>query len=101
VLTLTGSATLANYQSALRSVTYLNTSDNPSTATRTVSFVVNDGTRQQHAATRNIAVTAVNDAPVVTTTGAAGLHRERRRHRGGQRPDRSATWTTPPSPAPR
>jgi len=32
VLTLTGSATLANYQTALRSVTYLNSSDNPSTA---------------------------------------------------------------------
>ncbi|HQA12445.1 delta-60 repeat domain-containing protein, partial [Zoogloea sp.] len=63
VLTLTGSATLANYQSALRSVTYVNSSDNPSTATRTVSFVVNDGTANSSAATRNIAVTAVNDAP--------------------------------------
>ena len=42
-LTLTGSDTLANYQAALRSVTYQNTSDNPSTATRTVSFTVNDG----------------------------------------------------------
>ena len=32
VLTLTGSATVANYQTALRSVTYVNTSDNPSTS---------------------------------------------------------------------
>ncbi len=41
-LTLSGSATLAQYEAALRSITYTNTSDNPSTATRTVSFTVND-----------------------------------------------------------
>jgi hypothetical protein len=75
VLTLTGSATLANYQSALRSVTYINTSDNPSTATRTVSFV-NDGSASSAAATRDITVTAVNDAPVVTTTGSALAYTE-------------------------
>ncbi|WP_189688244.1 cadherin domain-containing protein, partial [Pseudorhodoferax aquiterrae] len=69
VLTLTGSATVANYQAALRSITYVNTSDNPSTATRTVSFVVNDGTASSAAATRDIAVTAVNDAPVITSNG--------------------------------
>src|SRR4029434_2993503 len=32
VLTLTGSATVANYQTALRSVTYANSSTNPSTS---------------------------------------------------------------------
>ena len=42
VLTLTGADTVAAYQAALRSVTYQNTSDNPSTLTRTVSFSVND-----------------------------------------------------------
>ncbi|RCW63875.1 DUF4347 domain-containing protein, partial [Pseudorhodoferax soli] len=76
VLTLSGSATVANYQAALRSVTYVNTSDNPSTATRTVSFVVNDGTTTSTAATRNISVTAVNDAPVVTTTGTTLAYTE-------------------------
>ena len=69
MLTLTGSASVANYQTALRSVTYANSSDNPSTATRTVSFVVNDGSTNSTAATRNITVTAVNDAPVVTVPG--------------------------------
>jgi Domain of unknown function (DUF4347)/NPCBM/NEW2 domain/Bacterial Ig domain/Cadherin-like/Putative Ig domain/Cadherin domain len=64
VLTLTGSSTLANYQTALRSITYVNTSDNPSTATRTASFVVNDGVTDSNPATRNISVTATNDAPV-------------------------------------
>ncbi len=38
VMTLTGSATVANYQAALRSLTYFNSSDSPSTATRTVSI---------------------------------------------------------------
>ena len=35
VLTLSGMASVANYQAALRSVTYFNSSDNPSTLTRT------------------------------------------------------------------
>ncbi|MDZ8259486.1 beta strand repeat-containing protein [Nostoc sp. ChiQUE01b] len=64
ILTLIGSATLANYQTALRSITYTNSSDNPSTTSRTVSFVVNDGTANSTAVTRNINITAVNDAPV-------------------------------------
>ncbi|WP_300435043.1 hypothetical protein, partial [Zoogloea sp.] len=76
VLTLSGSATLANYQSALRSVTYLNSSDAPSTATRTVAFVTSDGSASSAAVTRDIAVTAVNDAPVVTTTGSSLAYTE-------------------------
>jgi Domain of unknown function (DUF4347)/Concanavalin A-like lectin/glucanases superfamily len=65
VLTLTGSATLAQYQAALRSVTYINSSDGPSTATRTVSFVVNDGSANSNTGVRNISVAAVNDAPTI------------------------------------
>ncbi len=73
-LTLTGAATTANYQAALRSITYTNSSDAPSTATRTVSFTVNDGALSSSVVTRAIAITAVNDAPVnllpgVQTTG--------------------------------
>ncbi|HSD36510.1 MAG TPA: putative Ig domain-containing protein [Rhodocyclaceae bacterium] len=68
-LTLSGSATVANYQAALRSITYFNTSDNPSTATRTVSFSVNDGSANSSVATRTISVTAVDDAPVAVDDG--------------------------------
>ena len=68
VLTLTGSATVANYQTALRSVTYANSSTNPSTSARTVSVVVNDGTASSNTATRSITVAAVNDPPVVAMT---------------------------------
>ena len=64
VLTLSGSATVAQYEAALRSVTYANASDAPSTAVRTVSFVVSDGVSSSNTASRNVAVSAVNDAPV-------------------------------------
>ncbi|MHC2534905.1 VCBS domain-containing protein [Bradyrhizobium diazoefficiens] len=71
-LTLTGSSSVANYQTALDSVTYLNTSDNPSGVARTVTIITNDGTANSVAVTDTINVTPVNDAPVgVNDTGSA------------------------------
>ncbi len=61
-LTLSGSETLANYQAALRAVTYANNRLNPSTAMRTVSFKVNDGQADSNVLTRNIAVQLLNPA---------------------------------------
>lgn len=74
VLTLTGSSSVANYQAALRSVTYSNTSENPSTATRTINFQVDDGSalnNTSNVATASVSVTAVNDAPVVNTQSSS------------------------------
>ncbi|MHB8524432.1 MAG: beta strand repeat-containing protein, partial [Limisphaerales bacterium] len=68
VLTLSGFVTVANYQTALQAVTYANSSQNPSTLTRTVSFKANDGTADSNTGTRNISITPVNNPPVVTTT---------------------------------
>ncbi len=69
-LTLTGSATRAAYEAALESVRYQNVSDNPSTATRTVTWIVTDDTAvASSGATSSITVQAVNDAPVVTAGG--------------------------------
>jgi hypothetical protein len=71
VLTLTsagGTATVAQWQAALRSVTYQDISDSPDTTTRTISFTVNDGTRDSLAGTKAVSVTAVNDAPTLSTT---------------------------------
>ncbi|MBL0743119.1 tandem-95 repeat protein [Chryseolinea lacunae] len=66
-LTLTGSATKANYQTALRAVKYQNTNtDAPSTTARTLSFTVNDGTVNSNTVSRNINVSGVNDAPVLS-----------------------------------
>jgi large repetitive protein len=70
VLTLTGSASLASYQVAVRSVTYSNSSDTPSTADRTIEISVSDGTSNSSPASRTVTVAAVNDAPVVTTAGS-------------------------------
>ena len=70
VMTLTSAgstATLAQWQTALQSVTYSNSSDNPSVAARTVSYTVNDGTANSNIVTSTINVTAVNDAPVLAT----------------------------------
>ncbi|HEV8116143.1 MAG TPA: VCBS repeat-containing protein, partial [Acidimicrobiales bacterium] len=64
-LTLSGTATLADYQTALRSVTYANSSGNPSTLGRTVTFQVDDGGPDDNLSnlvTRDIAITADNDA---------------------------------------
>ena len=44
VLTLTGSASKASYESALESIKYQNTStENPNTGNRTITWLVNDG----------------------------------------------------------
>src|SRR5581483_1909175 len=69
--TLTGTDTKQNYQTALRNVTYVNNSDNPSGATRIVTFTVLDGspTNGSGSATRAIAVTPVNDPPQFTDQG--------------------------------
>ncbi len=66
ILTLTGSATKANYETALRSVTYQNTSEDPVTTTRTVRFRVNDGDINSNTVSRNITVVGVNDLPVLS-----------------------------------
>jgi len=65
VLTLTGSATVADYQAALRSVSYVNASSAPTAGTRTVSIAVSDGSAGSATVARNVTVTAVTVAPVV------------------------------------
>ena len=74
-LTLSGAATVAAYRTALRTVTYANSSNNPSTTARTASFIANDGTATG-SATRGITVTAVNDAPVLNATGGSLAYTE-------------------------
>ncbi len=74
ILTLTGTSSVANYQAALASVTYFDSSDNPSAAPRTISFSVDDGASansHSNTATATVDVTPVNDAPVVTFAAPA------------------------------
>ena len=63
-------ATKAEWQAALRAVTYANTSDTPTTTTRSVDFVINDGTELSNTLTSTVAITAVNDVPVAQTSSA-------------------------------
>ena len=74
VVTFNSNATVSAVQALVRNVTYRNVSDNPSTAARTVRFVVTDGDGGTSApVTRAIALTAVNDAPVLAGIEAAAL----------------------------
>ncbi|MEM7314666.1 MAG: hypothetical protein AAF497_16080, partial [Planctomycetota bacterium] len=70
-LSLTGTGSLADYQTVLRSVTYENTSDAPDTATRTITFEVTDPDGETGSATRLVDLVAVNDAPTVTASSTA------------------------------
>jgi hypothetical protein len=67
VLTLVGSASVADYETALRTVEFSSSNDDP-VASKTIELTVNDGDADSNAATKEIAVTPVNDPPVVTTS---------------------------------
>ena len=71
-LTLSGTATVAAYQSALASVTYTDTAHDASTASRTVSFVFNDGIMFSNTAVKAILPQAVTIVPIATLTGLNG-----------------------------
>jgi hypothetical protein len=72
-LTLSGTASTAAYEAALRDVTYANSSDSPSTLLRTVTFTVTDDTALSGSDTKSLQVTSVDDNPVAvndsTTVG--------------------------------
>lgn len=74
-LTLTGNATVANYQAALRKVNYENTNQtNPDTVVRTASFAVNDGALNSVSVSRNITIRAANAAPVLSSLEVKALN---------------------------
>jgi trimeric autotransporter adhesin len=75
ILTLTGTASVADYQTAVQSIKFHGTSDNPP-ATKTVEFVVNDGALDSGSATKDIAITPVNDAPVLSATAGSASYAE-------------------------
>jgi hypothetical protein len=64
---------LANFQAVLRTVTYSNTSANPSTAPRTIAFSVIDtnniSSNITAASQQTISIVPVNNPPTITTSG--------------------------------
>ncbi|HIG39610.1 MAG TPA: DUF2341 domain-containing protein [Gammaproteobacteria bacterium] len=77
VLTLTGTDTLANYEAALESITYTNSStDNPNTGNRTVTWMVNDGDVNSVGVNSTITVAGQNDAPEMADAGGTLAYTE-------------------------
>ena len=69
VMTLTGTDSLANYETALESITYTNSNNNPNTGNRTVTWAVNDGTVNSAGVTSTITVAGQNNAPAMAGAG--------------------------------
>lgn len=67
-ITFSGSATLAEYQDAIRHITFFNTSDDPSTVDRILHVTVNDGQADSNTATTTIHIVPSNDVPQVVGT---------------------------------
>src|SRR5262245_39441446 len=84
ILTLSGSDSLANYETALQLIQFSNSNIDPSNVTRVINIVVNDGVSNSNTAKAFIQVEAVNNAaPVVdldsdNSGGSFRSHRERR-----------------------
>ena len=73
ILILSGNSSTANYQAALRAVTYENLNPDPDIGTRTISIEVSDGADHSSIVTRDLSVTAVNDAPIIDDMELTGL----------------------------
>jgi Ca2+-binding RTX toxin-like protein len=76
VLSITGSASTATYQTILAGIQYNNSSDTPDTTPRTVTVAVNDGTDASASHDVTVNVAAVNDAPTATNLSAPETYTE-------------------------
>ena len=73
ILTLSGSASLANYETALRSVTYLNyNTTSPDQSPRTVTFIATDGAAPSFPVTRTITI-SLSVPPVLSSIETTAL----------------------------
>lgn len=71
ILSLTapsGQDTLTNFQKVLRTICYLNNSDDPTAIARAVQFVISDGGTQSPPATATINMQPINDAPLLNNS---------------------------------
>ena len=66
--------TLAEWRNALRSVTYFNSSENPSTSIRSVVFRVNDGDGDSGFVLSTISVAPLNDLPALVRNNPLSLN---------------------------
>ncbi|HET6786353.1 MAG TPA: hypothetical protein VFH49_00210, partial [Aquabacterium sp.] len=75
-LTLSGTASVADYQNALRSVIYRHAGNDPGSADRVIAFSVNDGGLDSLSATRTVHMVPINDAPVLTMNIVSRVYEE-------------------------
>ena len=69
-LVLSGSASVADYETALKRIVYANASENPDgTTDRLITVVANDGAKASDPATTQLTVVPVNTAPTVHLNG--------------------------------
>ncbi|GAB5408505.1 MAG: hypothetical protein BalsKO_08700 [Balneolaceae bacterium] len=73
ILTLSGTVTLSQYETALQSVTFENNSSDPVSLIRTVSFTVNDGDNNSNTESRDISVTPTNSPPILSNLEVTDL----------------------------
>ena len=70
VITLSGIASFADYETALEAIRFSSPGDNPVAGARIVQVVVNDGINNSQPATSHITVVAANDAPALVVADA-------------------------------
>ena len=68
-LVLSGSASVADYETALKRIVYTNASGNPDNTVRKITVVANDGPKASDPVTTELTVIPVNTAPVVSLNG--------------------------------
>ena len=94
ILTLSGVASFANYETALEAIRFSAAGDTPVAGNRIIEVVVNDGINDSQPAISLVRVVAVNDPPINTVPGGADRRRghhpaDRRRLGGGHRQQRA------------
>ena len=67
VLVLTGTDSVANYETAIQSIRYKNLSDQPMLQPRILSCLINDGIADSNIITQTILIVPLNDAPVLSS----------------------------------
>ncbi|WP_343559185.1 hypothetical protein [Kiloniella sp. b19] len=77
IATLSGAASVADYQEALRNIKYRSSSDNPdnygSNPSRTILAEVNDGNGNSNTVTGYVNIAPVNEVPVLDNSGASAV----------------------------
>ncbi len=71
---LYGTSSIANYQTAIKSLTYINDNEDPTAGDRTIDITVSDGYLFSQIATATITVIPVNDNPVISGESEAAIY---------------------------